>query len=153
MMHVRSREAIAHLLHIHGSAPEEVRNGVTSVGGLERRQVHEPPRRHRLEHWNVVVSVLGQKTVTSGRSYGRSVGDGNSRLKHGLEQSYGEHEHGSNDTSKNTRAKQKQEKQEQHQAQPPKSIYLHLNIKSKRNSERKLDHQAGIDLSEVSKYH
>ena len=66
-----------YLLHIHGSAPEEIRERVAPVWGLDGGRVHEPPRRHRLEHGNVVVSVVRQETVLSqavGRSVGRSVG-------------------------------------------------------------------------------
>ena len=62
-------------MHVHGSAPEEIRQRVTSVRGFKRRRVDELPRRHRLENGHVVVAVGRQKPVTSGPDT-RAVGRG-----------------------------------------------------------------------------
>lgn len=50
-----------YLLDIYRPPPEVISDRVASVRGLDRGRVHELPRRHFLEHGDVVVSVGREK--------------------------------------------------------------------------------------------
>lgn len=59
-----------HLLDIHGSAPEVLRDGVAEIGRLHRCRIHELPRRHLLEHRNVVVPIGWEQSKKSKKCSG-----------------------------------------------------------------------------------